>query len=732
MESLGENETKLGTKSDRDAIRHHISRYFALFKRYWWVFLIATVLTSSIAYFYTKRQPAVFEATTKIIFRESNPNAFGKKLDRLQFVDPGGRWQFDQFWATQKEVFKARWFVKKVIESEGLMDLKTFSNSIPLTDNEEDNARMAINKVLSMAEISIQPGSRVALVKVTSKDASLSAQLANGISTAYVAYMRNLQSGGLSKMSNYFNSEVQSTRADLDKAQTALRDFERANKILTMPYGKQQELTTANIESTTRQINDVEDRLDAEQSLLNQINEMFKKNEDPKTIVQMVNSANLSVAIQREDVLEQNLAELESIYGPSYEKVKGIQNQLNIVRKNIKDEINRIRSGIRNRVGKLKRERAAKRGRLNELKQEVENLDQLGKSYFEIKDRVQSTNEFYKLVLSRAKELNINSNYEDTNQSSTIDILQRAEKPRQPVNPGLLLKLLLGIFLGLFLGTSIVLIIDGLDNTVKLESDVERLTTKPILGHLPKVDPSIMEQFGSIDTMVHIAPKSSFAEGVRTLRTNLMFMSADNPPQYILVTSPGPGEGKTLISTNMGIAMAQSGLRTLIIDGDMRRPRLHKALKIENQKGLADVLLKTHESEDVIRPTNIENLSMISCGTIPPNPSELLHTPRFREMMDGLKGQFDRIIFDSPPLGAVSDALVLSTTADAVLLILKFGKTRRDLLHRSINQLEGLGAPFLGCVLNDITASAGSYLYSYYNYREKYEEDPTPPVSLVS
>ena len=730
MEPLGENEVNSKGASDRDAIRHYISRYFALFKRFWWIFLITTLATTSIVYFHTKSQPAVYSATTKIIFRESNPNAFGKKLERLQFVDPGGRWKFDQFWATQKEVFKARWFIKSVVADEGLMELESFSSAI-IADAANERERLAINKVLSMVEISLQPGSRVALIKVSSNDAGLSSQLANGIATAYVSHMRELQSGGLTKMSKYFNSEVQSTRAQLDKAQTALRDFERTNKILTMPYRKQQELTTSNIESTTRQINDVQDRLDAEESLLNQINEMFKKKEDPKTIAQMVNSANLSVGIQREDVLEQTLAELESIYGPSYEKVKGVQDQLNVVRKNISDEINRIRAGIRNRVGKLKRERGAKRTRLKELKQEVENLDQLGKSYFEIKDRVQSMKDFYKLVLDRAKELDINSNFEDTNQSSTIDILQRAELPRQPVNPGLLIKLILGILLGLFLGTAIILGIDAADNTVKLESDVERLTTKPILGHLPQVDSSLLDQFGSIDTMVDIAPKSSFAEGVRTLRTNLMFMSPDNPPRCILVTSPGPGEGKTLTSTNMGIAMAKSGLKTLIIDGDMRRPRLHKALSVENTEGLSDILSATHEIDDVLQETNIENLSVISCGTIPPNPSELLHTPRFKALMKELSGRFDRLIVDSPPLGAVSDGLVLSTSADAVLLILKFGKTRRDLLRRSINQLEGIGAPFMGCVLNDISSSAGSYLYSYYNYREKYEQD-VPPARLVS
>jgi capsular exopolysaccharide synthesis family protein len=174
----------------------------------------------------------------------------------------------------------------------------------------------------------------------------------------------------------------------------------------------------------------------------------------------------------------------------------------------------------------------------------------------------------------------------------------------------------------------------------------------------------------------------------------------------------------------MAIAIAQSGKRTLLIDNDLRRPRVHKAVGIENTIGLADVLAKQVTVDEAVHETEIENLYVMSAGHIPPNPTELLHTERFGHVLDELREKYDRVIFDSPPIGAVADALILSQTVDAVLLVLKFGQTRKDILKRSIEQLEGIGAPLIGCVLNDIKREAG-YGYQYYYYhRYGYDDRP--------
>jgi capsular exopolysaccharide synthesis family protein len=266
-----------------------------------------------------------------------------------------------------------------------------------------------------------------------------------------------------------------------------------------------------------------------------------------------------------------------------------------------------------------------------------------------------------------------------------------------------------------------------MDNTVKSSEDVSTVTERPILAMLPHLKSSVLsgvEQIGEApaDTITHTAPKSSFAEGIKTLRANLMFMSPDNPANLLLVTSSGPSEGKTVTSVNMAIAMAQSGLRTLIVDSDMRRPRIHKAISLENSSGLSNAIMGEISLDEGVQDTPIENLDALTCGTLPPNPSELLHAERFHEIMEEAAEKYDRVILDSPPLGAVADALILSQLVESVLLVVKFGQTRREMLERAVEQLEGIGAPFKGCVLNEVDTSGSGYGYSYY-YRYSYDDE---------
>ncbi|MFB6352170.1 MAG: CpsD/CapB family tyrosine-protein kinase, partial [Bradymonadaceae bacterium] len=218
------------------------------------------------------------------------------------------------------------------------------------------------------------------------------------------------------------------------------------------------------------------------------------------------------------------------------------------------------------------------------------------------------------------------------------------------------------------------------------------------------------------DTITHTAPKSSFAEGIKTLRTNLTFMSPDNPPETLLVTSPGPGEGKTISSINMAIAMAQSGSETLLVDTDLRRPRIHRALDLDKSAGVSDLIRGDSDLRGAVQATDIEDLFCLTSGKVPPNPSEMLHSDRFHGLVDEMRHHYDRVIFDSPPLAAVSDALIISNTVDGTLLVVEFGKTRRETFLRSLERLHGVGAPLLGFVLNEVANDAPGYGYPYYRY----------------
>jgi capsular exopolysaccharide synthesis family protein len=717
---LPESSAPVTSEGEGPSIGQLVARYAALFRKYFWIALLTGALGGGAAWGWVRQQPKIYESRSKLLFLQSAQNIFGKDIERVELLTPGGRWQFEEFWNTQREVMQSREFAERVVRRGGLLAREGF---VPTSDaegkplSEEERIKRAAAKVRSMVTVGQQPNSRVAIFTVRTTDPKIAQIVASEYAHAYVDYTREFQSGGLSQLIQWFDGYVGSKRKELNEAQRALIDFKKDRGILSVSYESRQSVTGATMDALIQQLNVVRMELLAEESLLTQIREMERRGEDLRAIGQLLDSAAMTSAIQREALLTERLAQLKGLgHLEKNRDVAASQAELDAVRKNIADEIARTKAAVRNKVETLKRREVQLKRELDRIKAEALELDTLGVEYSQLRDNAENLKKLYESVLGRSEELDINSMYE----SKIVQLFEDAEVPGAPVSPNVPLVILIGLGVGLALGVAMIISIDLLDNTVRSEEHVLRHTSRPILAMLPKVDEEVFKEIptaaASLDRIVHIAPRSSFAEGIKTLRTNLMFIAPDNPPRMLLVTSPGPGEGKTMCSSNMAIALAQSGLRTLIVDTDLRRPRVHKAMSCPNKVGLVNVIVDEVGLDEAIQPTEIENLFVLPCGSAPPNPAELLHTARFRQIVRDLEGKFDRVIFDSPPLGAVSDALVLGHMVDAVVLILKFGQTRRELLRRSIEQLETVGAPFMGCVLNDIDASNSGYGYSYYYY----------------
>jgi capsular exopolysaccharide synthesis family protein len=222
------------------------------------------------------------------------------------------------------------------------------------------------------------------------------------------------------------------------------------------------------------------------------------------------------------------------------------------------------------------------------------------------------------------------------------------------------------------------------------------------------------------DLYVHEHPTSAIAECCRSLRTNILFSAADRQVKTIVVSSANPQEGKTTSVIYLGTTMAQSGQRVLLIDTDMRRPRLHASLGIPRQTGLSNLILGDIEYDEAIKSTSIPNLFVLPCGPLPPNPAELLMSQRFANVLSELSSRFDRLILDSPPLQVVADAVVLSKQADGCILVARAGKTVRDDLKRSAHQLRKVSGNIFGVIVNAIEPDQRSgYYYTYYGYTEQ-------------
>lgn len=299
-----------------------------------------------------------------------------------------------------------------------------------------------------------------------------------------------------------------------------------------------------------------------------------------------------------------------------------------------------------------------------------------------------------------------------TSPDARVVVEQRASIPSDPVVPKAARNITLGVVLGLLLGIGLAALQDTLDNTVKSREALEGITNVGLVGSIPsdrerQVSPAIM--FDS--------DNSPIAEAFRKFRTNMQFLSVDNPPRVLVITSSTPGEGKSTSSINLALALAEGDQNVVLVDGDMRRPTLAKYLDLVGTVGFSTVLSGNASLDQALQKTRFPNLTVLTAGSVPPNPSELLGSQAAKKLLSELRMQFDYVIVDSTPLLAVTDATILAADADAVLIMTRYGRTTRDQLTHAIGNLESVGAPLRGAVLTMVpmrgSASYG-YSYSYY------------------
>jgi capsular exopolysaccharide synthesis family protein len=244
---------------------------------------------------------------------------------------------------------------------------------------------------------------------------------------------------------------------------------------------------------------------------------------------------------------------------------------------------------------------------------------------------------------------------------------------------------------------------------------VEQRLGVPFLGMVPIIPEP--KESALRDMYIHHHPKSSVAECCRAIRTNLLFMSPDRPFRTLLVTSTAPQEGKSTSVINLGVAMAQSGNRVLLLDTDMRRPRLHKAFKVPNDIGISSLVVGQGTLDEAVKSTEVPGLFVLPCGPVPPNPAELLHTKAFTDLLAQASQKFDRVILDSPPIHPVADGVVLATVVDGVVLVFKAGLTNRTLAKRAVRALRDVQAKVYGAILNSIDLEDPKYGGYYAEYR---------------
>ena len=366
-----------------------------------------------------------------------------------------------------------------------------------------------------------------------------------------------------------------------------------------------------------------------------------------------------------------------------------------------------------------------------------------------IKDKVilsynpRASEELYQILLKKLQELDVTRDVSAYN----IRIIEQARMPSKPARPNKRLNTIIGLVMGFVMGMGLAFFREYLDTTIKTVEELKNSFNLAVLGMIPSIDSentkpkSTIQIFWdrlsgknkkAVDSVknevndelkfqVHRLAsaeqlKAPIAEAYRTLRTNLQFIQVDKPLKTLLITSSIRGEGKTTTSVNLGIILAQTGKKILIVDTDLRRPRIHKAFHTGREVGLTNLLLGESCLEDVVIQTDVPNLTILPCGPLPPNPAELISSERMKKLIKYMETKYDLVLFDSPPLVAVTDAALLSADVDGILLVVEAGALPRELFRQGLERLTNVKANILGGVLNNVNLQKGSQYYYYYHY----------------
>ena len=560
----------------------------------------------------------------------------------------------------------------------------------------------------SLSVVGVRNSSLVDLT-FRSPDAEYAMRAVNELANQY--RLRNLDSRLVaSKEANDFLSQqLAEQRTKLEESEAALVRYRETHNAASVDDRQNivvQKLTELNAQVTLAKI----DRID-KQSLHNQIESVRRGGGSLETVpVVMANEVVQKLKIEIAG-LEERRVQMAAQYGPNWPPMKELAASITNARQRLDLEIDGVVNGVKNAYLAAQEKENALIGALESQKGEARGLDRKSVEYAALEREAAGNRQLYENLMQRSKETGVSGQFK----SSNVEIVDAAEQPRWPVLPNVQRDLMVAAALGLLLAVGLVLGFEYFDSRLKSPDEIKTHLGLPFLGLVPS-----MSVKGS-DSMLISAGSAPphFAESIKAIRTAVVFSSADEGARSVVVTSTGPGEGKTMVSSNLAVALAQADQRTLIIDCDMRRPRIHEVFGGEQEPGMSNVLVGTSELKDVIKRTAAPNLSIVPAGHIPPNPAELLGSPRFKELIRTLRTQFDWIIIDAPPVMAVTDAAVIGHNATGVVFVVGAEMTSRRHAAVAIEQLAAAKSHFIGAVLNRANVQRHGYYYSTY-YRKDY------------
>jgi exopolysaccharide transport family protein len=715
-----------------------------LVKRRWIILTsVAIIFFSTLVYCLTV--VPTYKGTTRILIERDNGKTMS--LQEAFSVDTAGT----DYYQTQYEIIKSRTVAKMVLDTMGSeleqllippADDSLLSSITHLPGNilgditgffsgptgNKDNVKVSelsakkkkeqqlLRAIQNRVVVTPIRNSRLVDIGFMCKDPTLAARVADSIAEAYIACSLNTRLQATQEAMGWLNRRIVKEREKVEEAERQLQRYRENNKIITGFSGEVETVTAQKLAELNSQVVEAESRRVEEETRYAQARRLLSQGKVLESLPEVIRNPLIQGIKKSEVDLYGKLSELSKKYGKNHPQIKAVRSELALLKNRRESEVRQIVDSLKNSYEVALARETSLKSSLQRQKKESLDLNKKAIKYGVLSRQAEGARDMYDILIKRFKEASVAG---DINVSN-IRIVDRAEIPQSSSKPKKKSIMRRALVLGGMAGVFLAFLIEYFDNSIKLPKDVENFLRIPYLGMIPNIFSRLKkEEKLSAGLITREQPKSVCSEAYRNLRTKIIFSSAGGAPTTILCTSSMPSEGKTITVANLAVTMAQAGSRVIIVDCDMRRPRLHRIMGVKRDRGLSNILVGDSTLAETIHKSHIPNLHIITAGRVPPNPSELLGSDNMAALLKILSEKYDRVLIDSPPVTAVTDAVLLSRMVDSVLLVIRANKTPKKIVKHAIDLIYGVNGHLIGALLNGLEIEKNTYYYQYY-YKSAY------------
>ncbi len=697
--------------------------WFTLSKHKWGIAGLAFVITLLTILIVFSLEP-VYEASASLLIESEEANVVS--IEEVYGI-PGAN---SEYFETQAQILNSRDLAEKVFSllklkehPEFLPKEKKFSfdfrryipldwligseaDKKPLTESQKHT--LLIEDFMEMMEIGLVRNSQIIKLGFESHYPDLAAEVPNTLAQVYInTYLEEGSEMNL-QATNLINERIGELKQNLDKSEKVLQDYIEKEQLIDVKGIDS--LAAKELDEITASLVEARRKRSEAQILFQQVKALKDGDVDKiESIPAILNHPIIQSSYTIKAEADRKVSELSKRYGPKHPKMISAISEQRTSNESLKRKMASIIRSISKDYEVARAEESHLQGALNRTKSEVKGINKKEFKLEELRREVESNRELYNVFLTRLKETSATSDM----QSANARIVETAVAPTKPTKPKKALIVAIACMLSLMLGAMLAFLIESLDNTLKHSQDIEDKLKVSVLGLVPRLSIWLNKEVKGL-RYFNENKQSGFAESIRNIRTGILLTAIDDKKKIVVVTSSIPNEGKSVVAVNLALALAQMG-KVLLIDCDMRKPTIKKVFVLDkNAKGLSQFIAGNSPIDKCIYHKQEEELFVMPAGIVPPNPLELISSNRFKDGLALLEKKFDHIIIDSPPVLAVSDAVVLSTLVNSVIYVVKADETPYQAAQKGIAKLQKVNAPLTGVVLNQVVHDKHS-AYDYYD-----------------